>query len=195
MLVIKNGDEIDVDVDEDFVSDATGGKTFSNAMDLDFKTTEEDIKINGDAEVAGQFTALPFDHIIFTGSTQIGKKVMRAASEHLTPVTLELGGKSPTIIAEDFPLDLAAERITQGKMLNAGQACIAPDYLFVKADQQQAMIDALRRAMEAAYPNYAENPDLTWVVNDRHYSRLKAHIEDARVFGWAHSKTRRSMEK
>lgn len=144
---------------------------------------DEALVINGDAEVAGQFTALPFDHIIFTGSTQIGKKVMRAASEHLTPVTLELGGKSPTIIAEDFPLDLAAERITQGKMLNAGQACIAPDYLFVKADQQQAMIDALRRAMEAAYPNYAENPDLTWVVNDRHYSRLKAHIEDARAKG------------
>lgn len=144
---------------------------------------DEVLVINGDAEVAGQFTALPFDHIIFTGSTQIGKKVMRAASEHLTPVTLELGGKSPTIIAEDFPLDLAAERITQGKMLNAGQACIAPDYLFVKEEQQQAMIDALRQAIEAAYPNYAENPDLTWVVNDRHYGRLKAHVDDARAKG------------
>ncbi len=144
---------------------------------------DEVLVINGDADTAAQFTALPFDHIIFTGSTQIGKKVMRAASEHLTPVTLELGGKSPTIIAEDFPLELAAQRITTGKMLNAGQACIAPDYLFVKEDQQQAMIDALTQAIEAAYPDYAENPDITWVVNDRHYSRLKAHVEDARAKG------------
>lgn len=144
---------------------------------------DEVVVINGDAETASQFTALAFDHIIFTGSTQIGKKVMRAASDHLTPVTLELGGKSPTIIAEDFPLDLAAQRITQGKMLNGAQACIAPDYLFVKETQQQDMVDALRRAIEAAYPNYAENPDLTWIVNDRHYRRLQAHVEDARIKG------------
>ncbi|MEL0082414.1 MAG: aldehyde dehydrogenase family protein, partial [Gammaproteobacteria bacterium] len=144
---------------------------------------DEVLVINGDAEVAAQFTALPFDHIIFTGSTQIGKKVMRAASENLTPVTLELGGKSPTMIAEDFPLDLAAERITQGKMLNAGQACIAPDYLFVKEQQQDEMVAALTRAIEACYPDYAQNKDLTWVVNDRHYSRLKAHVDDARAKG------------
>ena len=144
---------------------------------------DEALVINGDADVAAQFTALPFDHIIFTGSTRIGKMVMKAASEHLTPVTLELGGKSPTIIADDFPLELAAERITQGKMLNAGQACIAPDYLFVKEDQKQRMVDALKKAVEASYPDYAQNQDLTWIVNDRHYQRLRAHVEDARAKG------------
>lgn len=144
---------------------------------------DEVLVINGGPDTAADFTALPFDHIIFTGSTQIGKKVMGAASKHLTPVTLELGGKSPTIIADGFPLELAAQRIVQGKMLNAGQACIAPDYLFIKSEQKQQMVDALTQALEASYPNYAENQDLTWVVNDRHYSRLKAHVEDARAKG------------
>ena len=100
--------------------------------------------INGGAEAAAHFSALPFDHLIFTGSTNIGKVVMRAASENLVPVTLELGGKSPTIINADYPLDEAAGRIAQGKLLNGGQACIAPDYVFVRSGQEQSFIEALR---------------------------------------------------
>lgn len=137
----------------------------------------------GDAQVATQFSALPFDHIIFTGSTRVGQLVMKAAAEHLTPVTLELGGKSPTIISNDYPLDLAAERITQGKMLNAGQACIAPDYLFVPTQRKDALVEALREAYARSYPNLATNEDMTWIVNDRHFARLKSHVEDARAKG------------
>jgi acyl-CoA reductase-like NAD-dependent aldehyde dehydrogenase len=111
--------------------------------------------VNGGAEVAGHFSALPFDHLIFTGSTQIGRIVMRAASENLTPVTLELGGKSPTIISDDYPLDIAAGRIAQGKILNGGQACIAPDYVFVPTGRRDQLIAALRTAFAQSYPTIA----------------------------------------
>ena len=139
--------------------------------------------VNGGAEVAAHFSALPFDHLIFTGSTQVGRIVMRAASENLTPVTLELGGKSPTIISADYPLDVAAARIAQGKLLNGGQACIAPDYVFVPTGRRAELLQALRAAVARSYPTLAGNPDLTWIVNERHYQRLKAHIEDARAKG------------
>jgi acyl-CoA reductase-like NAD-dependent aldehyde dehydrogenase len=139
--------------------------------------------INGDAEAAAQFSALPFDHVVFTGSTRIGKKVMQAATEHMTPVTLELGGKSPTIVSDNYPLDKAAERIARGKTMNGGQACIAPDYIFVPSGRQDEMIAALTRACERSHPDWANNDDLTWIINDRHYDRLKAHVEDARAKG------------
>ncbi|MEA3220199.1 MAG: Coniferyl aldehyde dehydrogenase [Immundisolibacter sp.] len=146
-------------------------------------TPDEVAVVNGGAEVAGHFSALPFDHLIFTGSTQIGRIVMRAASENLTPVTLELGGKSPTIISDDYPLDIAAGRIAQGKMLNGGQACIAPDYVFVPTGRRDQLVEALAVAVQKSYPTLAGNPDLTWIVNDRHYQRLQAHIADARAKG------------
>ncbi|WP_448509715.1 aldehyde dehydrogenase family protein [Immundisolibacter sp.] len=131
----------------------------------------------------GHFSALPFDHLIFTGSTPIGRIVMRAASENLTPVTLELGGKSPTIISDDYPLDIAAGRIAQGKMLNGGQACIAPDYVFLPNGRGDQLIAALRTALAQSYPTIAGNPDLTWIVNERHFQRLQAHVADARTKG------------
>ncbi len=146
-------------------------------------TPEQVTVVNGGPEVAAQFSALPFDHLIFTGSTQVGRIVMRAASENLTPVTLELGGKSPTIISEDYPLDLAAGRIAQGKLLNGGQACIAPDYVFIPTARREQLIEALRAAVTRSYPTFAGNTDLTWVVNDRHFARLKAHIADATAKG------------
>ena len=144
---------------------------------------EEVAVVSGGPEIAAAFSALPFDHLIYTGSTQVGRIVMRAASENLTPITLELGGKSPTIVAPGYPLEVAAERIVHGKLLNGGQACIAPDYVFVPNAERDALIAALRAAFTRSYPRLAGNPDLTWIINERHYRRLQAHIADARAKG------------
>ncbi len=139
--------------------------------------------VNGGAELAQAFTALPFDHLVFTGSTQVGKHVMRAASDNLTPVTLELGGKSPTIISPDFPIETAAERILYGKCLNAGQTCVAPDYVFVPQGKEQAFIDAARAHVQRWYPNMPSNPDYTSVINQRHRARLQGYLDDAQAKG------------
>src|SRR5258706_15079059 len=98
--------------------------------------------VNGDAEIGRAFVSLPFDHLLFTGSTQVGKQVMRAAAEHLTPVTLELGGKSPAIVGRDIEIRAAADRIVFGKCLNAGQTCIAPDYVLVPEESVEAFVTA-----------------------------------------------------
>lgn len=139
--------------------------------------------VQGGLEVGTAFSRLPFDHLFFTGSTAVGRHVMRAAAEHLTPVTLELGGKSPVIIHPDFPLARAAERIVYGKLFNAGQTCIAPDYVLVRQDQVDALVAALQAAVAQSYPSIAENPDYTSVINDRHYARLRAWLQDARDKG------------
>lgn len=139
--------------------------------------------VPGDAEVAAAFSRLPFDHLFFTGSTSVGRKVMAAAAEHLTPVTLELGGKSPVLVHPDFPTDRAAERIVYGKLFNAGQTCIAPDTLLVEQGQLDAMVGAIQAAVARSYPTIAENPDYTSIINDRHYARLQSWIDDARAKG------------
>ena len=139
--------------------------------------------VEGDAEVARAFVRLPFDHLLFTGSTAVGRQVMQAAAENLTPVTLELGGKSPAIVAPGFPLARAAERILVGKCLNAGQTCIAPDYVLLPAGQEQAFIAAARAAVQACYPDMGGTPDYTAIVNDRHYARLTGYVDDARRQG------------
>jgi len=146
-------------------------------------TADELAIVEGDMPVAEAFTRLPFDHLLFTGSTAVGRHVMRAAAEHLTPVTLELGGKSPAIVAPDYPLDKATARILAGKCLNAGQTCIAPDYLFVPAGQEQAFAEAARRVVAKSYPDIARNPDYTAIVNERHFQRLNAYLEDATARG------------
>ncbi|MBP5997371.1 MAG: coniferyl aldehyde dehydrogenase [Azonexus sp.] len=146
-------------------------------------TADELAIVEGDMAVAEAFSRLPFDHLLFTGSTAVGRHVMRAAAEHLTPVTLELGGKSPAIVAPDYPLEKAAARILSGKCLNAGQTCIAPDYLFVPAGQEQAFAEAARRVVAKNYPDIARNPDYTAIVNERHYQRLNAYLDDARARG------------
>ena len=135
--------------------------------------------VTGEAEVAAQFTNLPFDHILFTGSTQVGHHVMRAAANHLTPVTLELGGKSPVIIDRDFSLEESVERICYGKSLNAGQTCIAPDYILVMNDQKEAFIEAYLNAFRKMYPTVSGNNDYTSIINDRHHQRLLDLITDA----------------
>ena len=133
----------------------------------------------GEAEVGMAFSKLPFDHLLFTGATSIGKHVMRAAAEHLTPVTLELGGKSPAIVSADVPLKDAAERIAFGKALNAGQTCVAPDYVLVPEDRVDAFVEAYSQAVRGFYPTLVDNPDYTAIINERQLARLNAYVKDA----------------
>ena len=146
-------------------------------------TADELVVVEGDMAVAEAFAGLPFDHLLFTGSTAVGRHVMRAAAANLTPVTLELGGKSPAIVAPGYPLEKAAARILAGKCLNAGQTCIAPDYLFLPIGAEQAFIDAARRIVASSYPEIAHNPDYSAVINERHYRRLTGYLDDARAKG------------
>ena len=124
------------------------------------------------------FTQLPFNHLFFTGSPQTGRAVMANAAANLTPVTLELGGKSPTIVAPDYPLEKAAERILWVKMLNAGQICTNVDYLFLPAGQEQAFIDHAQRILAQRYPDLL-NGDYTAIIDQRQYDRLQAMLQDA----------------
>lgn len=139
--------------------------------------------VNGDAAVGAAFSALPFDHLVFTGSTNVGRAVMRAASENLVPVTLELGGKSPVIVSRGYPLDAAAARIAYGKLANAGQTCVAPDYVMVHESEVEAFADAYGRAVARLYPEGPTSADYTAIINERHYGRLTGLIDDARAGG------------
>lgn len=139
--------------------------------------------ITGGAETARAFSGLAFDHLLFTGSTPVGRHVMAAAAKNLVPVTLELGGKSPTIISRSADVPAAAERIVMGKLMNAGQICLAPDYLLVPEGQQRLVVDALKAATGRLYPTMLANPDYTSVLGDRHRARLEAHLADARAKG------------
>lgn len=139
--------------------------------------------VNGDARVAAEFSRLPFDHLLFTGSTSVGREVMRAAAQNLTPVTLELGGKSPAIVAPGFPIERAAARILLGKCLNAGQTCIAPDYVLVPEGSEQAFIGAARASVARMYPRILATPDYSSIVNARHYARLAEYVADAKARG------------
>jgi coniferyl-aldehyde dehydrogenase len=144
---------------------------------------EEFAVVPGDAQIGRAFASLPFDHLFFTGSTAVGRAVARAAAENLTPVTLELGGKSPAMIAPDADLDLVAPRLMAGKLLNAGQTCIAPDYALVPHDRVDAVVQALERAAATLYPAYIANGDYTAIVNERHRARLASLLDDARSRG------------
>jgi coniferyl-aldehyde dehydrogenase len=127
---------------------------------------------------AQDFSTLPYDHVIFTGSADAGRTVMRAAAENLTPVTLELGGKSPTIIADDFDVATAADRILYGKFVNAGQTCLAPDYLFVPESKRDAFVAAAQKILPTRYPD-PSGPSYTSVIDEKSYRRLRATLEDA----------------
>ena len=139
--------------------------------------------VTGGPEVGEAFSRLPFDHLIFTGSTQVGRMVMRAAAENLVPVTLELGGKSPALVGRDYPFATAATRVVSGKLFNAGQTCIAPDYALVPAERRDEFVGAFQRAVAELYPTVVTNGDYTSIVSDRHYARLVAHLDDARAKG------------
>jgi coniferyl-aldehyde dehydrogenase len=131
---------------------------------------------------AQDFSSLPYDHIIFTGSAQAGRTVMRAAAENLTPVTLELGGKSPTIVCDDFDVEEAASRILFAKYLNAGQTCLAPDYVMVPEGKRDAFVAAAKRIMPVRYPDISSR-QYTSVIDDKSYKRLRATLDDARAKG------------
>jgi coniferyl-aldehyde dehydrogenase len=139
--------------------------------------------ITGGVEVGTEFSKLAFDHMIFTGATSVGKHIMRAAAENLVPVTLELGGKSPTIIGRSADKGKAGQRIALGKMMNAGQICLAPDYLLVAKEQEHDMIESVKAGVSAMYPTLLHNDDYTSVVNGRNYDRLQGYLQDARNKG------------
>jgi NAD-dependent aldehyde dehydrogenases len=139
----------------------------------------------GGPEVGQAFAALPFDHLVFTGSTAVGRKVMAAAAEHLTPLTLELGGKSPAIVCADYPPERAAARLATGKWFNAGQTCIAPDYvLLVGRQRREAFVQALRAEVTSRYGDLSgEAGDYARIIDERQFARLQAWLDEAHARG------------
>lgn len=146
-------------------------------------TKDEVAVVTGGPEVAAAFSSLPFDHLIFTGSTATGRRVMQAAAENLVPVTLELGGKSPVIMGRSADFEKAGERIALGKMMNAGQICLAPDYMYVPEDKQDEAVAGVSNGVSAMYPTLLENDDYSSIVSDRHFERLQGMVADARDKG------------
>lgn len=143
----------------------------------------------GDAALAGRFSELPFDHLLFTGSTNVGRHVMTAAARNLTPVTLELGGKSPVVIGADFPLKKAARLVAIGKFFNAGQTCVAPDYVMVPRHLVDTFAGELLEAAKQLYPTIEGNKDYTSIISLKHYDRLVGLIDQAGAAGariWQH---------
>ena len=153
-----------------------------NMLAEEFEETHVAVLLGGPA-VGEAFTKIPFDHLLYTGSTHVGRLVAKAAAENLTPVTLELGGKSPVIVDSGFKPDAAAASLTFGKFMNAGQTCIAPDYVLAPADQTRPIAEAIIARAEKSYPDWASDEDYTAIVSDRHYDRLNAMIEEARAGG------------
>jgi acyl-CoA reductase-like NAD-dependent aldehyde dehydrogenase len=139
----------------------------------------EVVVVNGGPDVAQAFCRLSFDHLLFTGSTPVGRHVMRAAAENLVPVTLELGGKSPAIVGRGFSVAEAAGRILYGKCLNAGQTCVAPDYALVPRESVEDFTRHAGETVRSLYPTLAANPDYTAIVDERHRKRLRALVEEA----------------
>lgn len=139
--------------------------------------------VTGGVETGAAFTALAFDHLIFTGAGSIARHVMRAASENLVPLTLELGGKSPVVIGKGVDIRLAAERIMAGKILNAGQICLAPDHVYLPDAQEAGFVDAATAAVGRMLPTIRDNPDYSAIISDRHYERLNGYLADARAKG------------
>jgi coniferyl-aldehyde dehydrogenase len=137
----------------------------------------------GGPHLGAAFAALPFDHLLFTGSTATGRKVAAAAAANLTPVTLELGGKAPALVAPDFPLALAAARIASGKWFNAGQTCIGVDYALIDAPRREAFVEALCAELRARYSGASMADDFTRVINDRQVQRLMDHLDEVRTRG------------
>ena len=145
--------------------------------------TDEVSVVTGDASVGRLFSSLPFDHLVFTGSTAVGREVAQAAAKILTPVTLELGGKSPAIIDPSCKIESVIDRIAWGKLINAGQTCIAPDYMLVPRNGVDHFVQVLRKSMLGLYPKFRSNPDYSGIISDRHLRRLRDLMEDARQRG------------
>ncbi|MEZ5696756.1 MAG: coniferyl aldehyde dehydrogenase [Sphingomonadaceae bacterium] len=139
--------------------------------------------VSGGPEAGADFASLPFDHLIFTGATSVGKHIMRAAAENLVPVTLELGGKSPVIVSRTADIERAAARVALGKTLNAGQICLAPDYLLAPKEKEEEFVASFASSVRSMYPSMLANDDYTSVVNARHRERLQSYLDDASAKG------------
>lgn len=139
--------------------------------------------LQGGADVAAAFSAQPWDHLVFTGSTSVGKLIMAAAAQNLVPVTLELGGKSPVLVGVSADIANVAERIAVGKSLNSGQLCVSPDVIWVHSAQLQALADGIVSHYQQLYPDVTGNTDVTPVVNARHFERVSAYVQDAKDRG------------
>lgn len=148
-----------------------------------FFAPDELAVVTGGPDVAAAFSAQPWDHLVFTGATEVGKQVMKAAAANLVPVTLELGGKSPVLIGRSADIRNAAERIAVGKAQNSGQLCVSPDVVWVAEDQLEPFVAALREFYEGLYPTIAANADVTPAVNDRHFARVESYVADAGARG------------
>ncbi len=135
--------------------------------------------VTGGVDISQRFARLPFDHLLFTGSANVGAQVMQSASANLVPVTLELGGKSPVIIGRSAKLDLAGTRLTFGKLLNGGQLCLSPDYVLVPEELEELLITSITAEALSMYPNIVDNTDYTGVINEEHFARLQTYIDDA----------------
>ena len=151
---------------------------FASAFD-----EEEIAVIVGGPEVGQAFSELAFDHLIFTGATSVARHVMRAAAQNLVPLTLELGGKSPVVLGRSADFATAAARVMAGKTMNAGQICLAPDYVLAPQDKLNVFVDEAKKSVAAMFPTIKDNPDYTAVIADRHYDRIRGYVDDARAKG------------
>lgn len=147
-----------------------------------FDPTELDV-VTGGPDTAAAFSALPFDHLFFTGSPAVGALVQQAAARNLVPVTLELGGKNPVVVSQDADIDRSAARIAQARMINGGQVCICPDYVFVPDDRVDTFVDVARRTLRAMFPSIVANDDYCSSVNHANFDRVVGLIDDARANG------------
>jgi coniferyl-aldehyde dehydrogenase len=139
--------------------------------------------VTGGPEIGQAFAGLAFDHLIFTGATGVARHVMRAAAENLVPVTLELGGKSPVIVGKSADMSVATARIMNGKTLNAGQICLAPDYVMTPRDTLEDFVSGAQSAVKTMFPTLKDNPDYTAIIAQRHYDRIMGYVDDARAKG------------
>jgi coniferyl-aldehyde dehydrogenase len=145
---------------------------------------EEDVAVVlGGPDTGAVFSRMPFDHLLFTGATAIAHHIMRGAAENLVPVTLELGGKSPVIVSDSADMTKTAARVMTGKTLNAGQICLAPDYVMVPKGKIDSFVEAASKSVETMFPSLKENGDYTSIINQRHYDRLTGYLEDAKAKG------------
>lgn len=147
-----------------------------------FDATEFDV-VTGGPEVAAEFSGLPFDHLFFTGSPGVGALVQRAAAQNLVPVTLELGGKNPVVVAPEADLTRAATRVAQARMVNGGQVCVCPDYVFVPQHRVDGFVEVASRTLRSMFPTIIANPDYCASVNDANFHRVVSLIDDARTHG------------
>ncbi len=147
-----------------------------------FDKTEVAVVLGG-PETGATFSRMPFDHLLFTGATGIASHIMRGAAENLVPVTLELGGKSPVIVSQSADMKKAAARVMTGKTLNAGQICLAPDYVMVPEGKVDDFVEEATQSVSTMFPTLKDNEDYTSVVNQRHYDRLQSYLDDAREKG------------